>query len=426
MRKSLNLLLPLAIIAAGCGGDSNTGNSGFYSNDVHNEQQRQQLVADATKALSAGAAPQVTRGVNNLGFNLLEKLTKANKGENVCVSPVSVDLALGMVYNGAAGETAKGMTEALGLQKLGTEDVNVAQKNLKSVLLNADPKVQLLIANSLWVQNGVDVDPEFLSKNQNYFGAKVENVNFETPEGIKSINDWVSEGTGGKIKTILEKPRKDVDLLAVNAIYFKGLWSDPFKKENTKDGEFTLSDGKKKSVPMMSRSGKYGYGKIDNSQLVSIPYGSGRLAMTIVLPNTTAEIPKMLEKLDAKDWTKWVDATTVRQLDLTIPKWQSKFETSLVGPLKAMGMAAAFDPKKADFKGIRPKGGLVISDVIHKTMIDVNEEGTEAAAATGAVMMPTAVMVPLKFVANRPFIYAIRDTQTGAILFTGVVNDPSA
>lgn len=421
----------LGLAIAGCGG-SNTTTVGApsYGGDMLNNDQRQQVATAATKALNNGDATKYTAGVNAFGFDLFKKVVANSPKVSACVSPVSVGAVLAMLYNGADGETKKELSHALGVAKLSPDQLNDAGKNLNALLANVDPdKVTLDISNSLWVDAGVPLSPDFVQKNQATFDAKVSTLDFRSTDAPKTINDWVKDKTKGKIPSIVEKVPNDARLYVINAVYFKGLWSQPFKKENTHDGTFTLSDGTKETVPMMSQTQTFGYFSNGDVTGLTMPYGSGRLEMDVLVPSK--DVATVLKKLDAGTWADWMKNVNKRSVEVTLPKFTSEFQANLNDALKALGMSDAFSPIKANFTQIEAKGGAVpageklyLSEVKHKTFVDVNEEGTEAAAVTSGEVRATAMMMPTRFMADRPFIYAVRDTQTGAILFLGTMLDP--
>jgi serine protease inhibitor len=423
-KRNLCWSFAAALLVWGCGGNGSFGGNNPYSAETRSSRQREEALTRATKALEQGAAPQVTESINDLGLKLFQRLSTEND-KNVFVSPVSISTALTMTFNGAGGDTRKAMSEALGLGKLNHEQVNSAYSNLRTVLTSLDDKVQLQIANALFAREGVPFNGNFLKRNEDYFGAHTSTLDFSKPEAKNTINDWVRESTGGKIKEIVSDIPQDAVLYLMNAVYFKGLWSTPFKKEDTKDENFTLADGKAVKAPMMTRSGKFAHYKGDGVEMVSLPYGSGRIDMVVVLPDKG--VAPLLKNLNGKNWSKWTSALSGMDAgSVTLPRFKSEFEAGLKDDLSKLGMSVAFQPGKADFSGMRDQKDLFIQEVKHKTFIEVNEEGTEAAAATGVQVGATSVpAAPFKFRADRPFVYAIRDTQTGVILFMGVLRNPS-
>ncbi len=365
---------------------------------------------------------------NGFGFNLLRQLQEKEPDQNIFISPASVSAALAMTYNGAGGKTSRDMAEALLLREMSLEEVNKAFADLKTILQNPDPKVELAVANSLWARAGTDFNEDFLQRNRDYFGAETTALNFNLPGAADQINSWVKEQTRGKIAKIVEPPIDPLTVLfLINAIYFKGDWSEPFDARKTREIPFTLTDGTVKQHPVMFKEGDYQTLKTDHFQAVSLPYGkTGRLSMYIFLPNEGSSLAEFYSELNRENWDSWLNAFMERNAEIGLPRFKFEYETSLNDALKALGMAEAFDPAAADFSGMRPAADLYISDVKHKTFIEVNEEGTEAAAVTSVEMRLTAMPETFTLVADRPFFFAIADNQTKTVLFMGSVSDPAA
>jgi len=432
--RKLPIFIGLVIAAIGCGGTNAASvGSPSYGGDILNNQQTQQVVNNATKALNEGDAPKLTASLNGFGFDLFRRVAAQTPKENVCVSPVSVSSVLAMLYNGSAGDTQKQIGQTLKAAKFTPDQINDAAKNLTAIFSNLDPdKVQLENTNSLWVNSGVTLSPDFVAKNETNLGAKVTTLDFHSADAPKTINDWVSEKTKGKIPTIVEKVPEDARLYVINTVYFKGKWSQPFRKELTEDRDFTLADGTKERVPTMSQTDSLGYFTNGDAVGVALPYGSGRLEMVIFMPGGKNDLTTLEKKLDANNWSAWMKTVKKQRVELTMPKFHTDFAADLNGALKSAGMADAFDPVKANFTNIEAKNAttkpekLYLSDVKHKVSVDVNEEGTEAASATSGQVSATAIMLPTKFTVDHPFLYAIRDTQTGAVLFFGAMLDPKA
>jgi serpin B len=362
------------------------------------------------------------------GFKLFSEVAARNAGKNVLVSPSSVALALAMTYNGADGETRQAMARGLELNQMSLEEANRANLQLKSALEKADPKVQLQIANSLWARKDVSFRPDFIERNKEFYGAEVTELDFNDPNSPASINGWVSRKTGGKIERIIDQIDRDSVLFLINAIYFKGKWSVEFKKEETKEDNFTLADGRQKKHPMMTQSGKYDYFDGKKFQAVSLPYGDRRLSMYIFLPAKGSTLAELQKSLTVENWEKWMEEFNQTSGDIVVPRFRVEYEVELNDALAALGMGVAFDPDRADFsKMVQNDERVAIKKVKHKTFAEVNEEGTEAAAATSVEITVTSVQAPrerFRMVIDRPFFCAIRDNQTGAILFMGAINDP--
>lgn len=373
----------------------------------------------------AGARGALSVADLKFSFKLFRQLWE-NKEHNLFVSPASVAFALAMTYNGAAAETQQAMAETLEVQGLTLEEVNRANGLLRQALIDPDPKVILNIANSLWLQQGQPLKPEFLKRNEEFYQATLQTLDFRDPGAPATINAWVAKETAGKITRIVEKVQPP--LLLINAIYFKGRWTRPFDKALTKDRPFTLLDGRSKLLPMMSQSGRYQYYHGKNFQAVSLPYGEkGRLSLKIFLPDPNSSLKEFCRELNYANWQQWLGNLRMSPGSLMLPRFKLEFEASLKGPLKALGMGLAFDRQKANFSNLCTPPRVFIDDVLHKTFVEVNEEGTEAAAVTTVQMRATAVVSPQQpftMVVDRPFFVALDDRETGALLFMGAIVKP--
>lgn len=369
----------------------------------------------------------LTLAYAKFGFKLLGQL-RGNKEENLFISPASVAIALAMTYNGAAADTRQAMAGTLEFQGLSLDQINQGNARLRQALRHPDPKVKLNLANSLWLQQGFTFKPEFLKNNEKFFGASLQVLNFTDPGAPGAINAWVAKATAGKITEIVKQVQPP--LVIINAIYFKGTWTRPFNQALTRDRPFTLGNGRQKPVPMMSQSGKYQYWRGQKFQAVSLPYGEkGRFNMKIFLPDRNSSLSEFFRELNAANWEQWQGKFKLTPGSIVLPRYKLTYQASLAKALKALGMAVAFDERKANFSNLCPPPGVVyIDDVIHKTFVEVNEEGTEAAAITAVQMAMTARIVPpqetFTMVVDRPFFVAIDDSETGALLFLGAIVEP--
>jgi len=373
---------------------------------------------------------RLTAATSRFSFKLYDQLLKRRTSNNTFVSPASVMLALAMTYNGADGTTRQAMARTLELEGMSLEEVNRAFAGLKSALAPSDPKVQLKIANSLWVRNGFPLNPAFIERNKQHYAAEIANLNFADPAAPKTINSWVSRNTDGKIEKIVDQISRDDVLFLINAIYFKGQWQAEFKKENTKPDVFRLAGGKQQQLPMMSQSGNYSYYKGKDFQAVALPYGKGNVSMYVFLPDEQKGLDQFEKDLTSENWDTWMRSFRFTPGDLRLPRFKLEWESGLNEALQALGMSEAFDPARADFSQmakVGPGKGLFISRVMQKSWCEVNEEGTVAAAVTSVVIGATSVQEPReKFVmkVDRPFFFAIRDNATGVVLFMGSVRNP--
>jgi serine protease inhibitor len=379
-----------------------------------------------TPTMAAPTSPVDSRLVTantRFGFKLLAQILQSEEPQNLMVSPSSVAIALSMTYNGAGGKTQQAMAQALELQGMSLAEVNQANAALQADLMNADPKVKLAIANSLWGKQGFTFQPDFLQRNQAFYQAEVENLDFASPAAVDRINAWVKQKTEDKIPEIIQEIDPSQVLFLINAVYFKGNWTRQFDPKLTSDRPFTLSDQTQKTVPMMSQRGDYQYTETDQFQAVSLPYGDGRLSMYVFLPK--AGLAAFTKTLTAENWETWMAQLSKRQGAVQLPRFKFDYSKTLKEALTAIGMGAAFDPSQSDFSGMGSER-VVIDQVQHKTFIEVNEEGTEAAAVTsvGVRTLAAPTVPPFQMVVDRPFFAAIRDNQTGTILFMGTVTEP--
>lgn len=352
------------------------------------------------------------------GFKLLQDLGGRSPGENIFISPLSISIALTMTYNGAVGETERAMAEVLEIDALDLSTINNSNKALRNSLQNLDPKVQISIANSIWSRQGVEFNPEFLNRNQVFFGAEIASLDFSSPQAAAVINEWVNTNTNGKIEKIVDRIDPQTLLFLINAIYFKGNWQDEFNKSRTRQGIFHLSDGSEKRVQMMRREGEYPYFRGENFEATSLPYGDGRVSMYVFLPNRDSNLNKFLEDLNEENWEGWIAQFQNRRHEIMLPRFKLEYEVRLNDTLEALGRGIAFGGG-ADFSGMGPS--LFISEVRHKTFVEVNEEGTEAAAVTAVVGVKS---LPPAFRVDRPFFFAIYDADTETILFMGTITEP--
>jgi serpin B len=379
-----------------------------------------------------GAAPSATavRAVsdrvvaanNEFGFDLFHRLRNAGPTSNVVISPASVALALDMVYNGARGTTREAMARTLHLNGITLEGLNRSSAELMAGLRNADPKVQLNIANSLWYRPGMATDRDAVQRLMDTYDAEIGDLT----GGAAAVNAWVDKQTHGKIPTIVTVPDVATALAVLaNAVYFKGKWSTKFDRALTRDEPFTHLDGGAKPCKMMHQSGNYRYAFVNGIQAVELPYGNGRLAMVILLPDRAIGFSKLAVGLSGAGFAGLIDHMQMADGDIGMPRLHVLYGCDLSYALKALGVAPAFN-SQADFSGLFPSGAR-ISKVLHKTYLDSNEEGTEAAAATAVIMASPGPphSTRFKMLVNHPFVIGLRDTKSGAVLFLGAIVDPS-
>ena len=400
------LPLPLVVLLASCG--DSLGPIGELPRDLSIAESR------------------LVEADNRFAFKLFREINEQEGDTNIFVSPLSVAMALGMTYNGAAGSTQEAMQQTLELQGLTLDEVNEAYKSLIELLSDLDPRVEFLLANSIWYRHTMTFEQAFLDLTQEFFDAEVSALDFSDPAASQTINDWVSQKTRGKIQEIVpEEIPWNIIMYLINAIYFKGDWTYQFDKSRTGPARFTLVDGSETTVEMMSHESEVDIrlAWADGVKVAELPYGGSAYSMIVLLPNEPAQIHDLVDLLSRETWNAWIADLDTSQVHVSLPKFTLEYEIGLNEVLKALGMEVAFTPGAADFTRMYAPGGIWIDSVVHKTFMDVNEEGTEAAAATAVSM---ALSASPEFVVDRPFIFVIRERFSGTILFMGKVMDPTA
>jgi len=381
-------------------------------------------------------AEATTRGIktlvnanNQFAFDLYSEFKK-NKNENIFFSPYSIFIALTMTYEGAKGKTAEEMEKVLHIPT----DKNLRRISLAKIINeinNPNKKYKLLTANALWPKINVKLLKEYQNTIKKYYGGKVTPLDYaKNPEGSRQIiNSWVEDKTEGKIKDLIPPGflEPSTVLVLTNAIYFKGNWVVQFDPKETKEEDFKTSNGEIVKVPMMrllETDEKFNYAETEDFQILELPYDGKDLSMLIILPKEN-KLEKIENELSAKKLSEWKSMLKKQKVNIYLPKFKLKTKYFLADTLKKMGMSTAFD-SDADFSGINGKGGIWIDEVIHQAFVEVNEEGTEAAAATGVMMVEGISSLSPVFRADHPFIFLIQERKTGNILFIGKVANPTA
>lgn len=415
VRKSVAAAIATVILvtAAGCG-----------------QKTPKAIPASERAHLAEQTDPRAAQAANAFGLKLAGQMIQEKPGQNVVISPISVAQALAMTMNGAAGATREQIARMLHMEGMSLEELNDGQRKLRELLLQPGSGIKLSMANSLWLQKGWPFRQPYLDRVKGAYGAELNERNLNDPSVVKEINQWVNKKTNGLIPTIVEPPISEMTrMMLLNALYFNGTWQKPFEPKDTSEGDFTKGDGSKKRVPFMHQSGMFEYAESDTHQAVRLPYGDGQMGMLVVLPRPKADPKALAAKLlaDPAFWTKRLDRSHGQ---LALPKFRVEGTFELKEALKAMGMSLPFDLGAADFSEMADASGgrgLSISKVLHRTLVDVSERGTEAAAATLVEM--TATSAPVKsssfdMTVDRPFLFAIQDLQSGALLFVGSVESP--
>ncbi len=369
----------------------------------------------------------VVEGNNKFALELYQKL-QSQQG-NLFLSPYSISTALAMTYAGARNQTAEQMAKTLDFPI--DERFHKTFGEIIKQLNTSGQKgaFELVVANALWGQKDYKFLPDYLALVKTDYDGNLEQVDFVTQtEAVrKTINEWVERKTKDKIKDLIKPGVVDrlTRLVLTNAIYFKGKWAKQFKPESTQDAPFTLLNGEKITIPMMSQKEHFGYTEINDIQLLELPYKGDSLSMVVLLPRRLDGVKDLEKQLNADNLAVWLGNIRKREVLVFLPRFKMTSEFELAQILGEMGMPDAFSGN-ADFSGMTGNRDLFISAVVHKAFVDVNEEGTEAAAATGVVMRLTSVEAPPPvFRADHPFIFLIRDNHTGSILFIGRVANPA-
>lgn len=404
MRARLSGLVMLAL-GAGCG----TGT--------------EPILEDLPRPLSSAETRLVDAG-NQFTFDLFREATRALPSDsNAFLSPLSASMVLGMTLNGARAETFDAVRAALRVGVAAQAEINQGYRDLLQLLLGLDAKTEVQVANSMWARSGFVLLPAFVDAGRTYFGAEIRSLDFASPAAVPTINTWVDQQTKGRIPKLLDQIEPEEVLLLINAIYFKGRWRAPFDPKLTQPAPFTGADGRVRSVPTMSQSaGSLLHAATSDYEAADLLYGNGAFAMTVVLPREGTTPAQVLEGLNPAAWLALSAQFQANQMTVALPKFRLEYTRRMNDDLAALGMGIAFDPTRADLSGIADVAPerLYLTEVLQKTFVEVNEEGTEAAAATKASVGVTSA--PPAFVVNRPFLFAIRERLSGTILFIGQIN----
>ncbi len=371
---------------------------------------------------------ETTSIYTHFAFKLFSTIQQQQRQENIFISPASITNALAMTYNGADGTTQMAMAEALEIQGMSLDEFNQANAAVKTLLFDEYEAVEINIANSLWLNQTASFLPNFLQRVTEFYQAQLNRLDFTSPTAPDEINAWVREQTNDKIHKIIEQINPDDILYLMNAIYFKGSWTEEFSEELTQELPFRRLDGTTQPHPLMLQVGNYSYLENSEVQAISLPYGNGQFSLYVLLPRETVNFDQFYQELSAEQWTAWIKAMRRQDGMIQLPRFELGYSIALNDTLEQMGMGIAFSPNQADFSKMTAEN-VHISAVQHKTFLEVNEEGTEAAAVTS--MGITRISLdegpkPERFsmIVDRPFFMAIRDNRTQTILFMGSIVDP--
>jgi len=388
---------------------------------VQNEPKPILVPVDAKPiTLRAGLEKRVSQD-NEFAIDLLKKTITASGETNVFVSPLSVSIALGMAWNGANGTTKSEMETALKMSGMTTADINDYYKIMQSTLPTIDPTTKLSIANSMWYRTGFVVKPDFLKVNSDYFNSYIKELDFTKAWAVDTINNWCAKKTNSLIPTIIDQIPSDAVMYLMNAVYFKGIWRKQFEKKNTSVLKFTNEAGIQGDVNMMYQKDTFGYAETETAQYLDLPYGNKAFSMTVILPAANKTTADVLNALITDIWSSTLSSLYEREVMVYLPRFKVSNKFKLNDELQNMGMKLAFTDF-ADFTNLTSIP-VQISEVIHKTYVTVDEEGTEAAAVTSIGIINTSMPVIPVFRVDKPFLFVIREKSTGVILFIGKVGN---
>ncbi|MEJ2541184.1 MAG: serpin family protein [Gemmatimonadota bacterium] len=399
------------VVAAGCGDTSGPGEG-------------PEPITELPRALSPTESRLVALS-NAFGLELLREVVTGEEGPNVVLSPFSASVALGMALNGADGETFDAMRQTLGHADLEQDAVNTAYRDLLSLLVDLDPAVEFRVANSLWADEGFPFEEDFVTRVGTHFDAVARTLDLQAPATLEAINGWVEGETNGRISTLLEEVDPLTVMFLINAIYFESDWTLRFNPGETRTAPFRRADGQEVPVPLMEmRNVRMPWAWERDFVAVDLPYGGEAFGMLVILPHEGISARELAAELSAADLAELEASLNETDVDrLALPRFKLSYGKVLDDALEAMGMGVAFDRLAADFSRMSSEERLFIDEVWQKTFIEVDEAGTRAAAATSVDV--EAVSPPTLLVADRPFLFLLRERLSGTILFAGLVGDPT-
>lgn len=358
---------------------------------------------------------------NKFGVQLFRQIVGNEEAKNTMVSPFSVSQALLMAYNGADGKTKKEFAELLNAKNISIDELNKVHQKLSKSLVRHDRKVLFSVANSIWYDQKFSIKKPFIDVNKSYYNAEVSKLDFKNKTAVDKINDWVTDKTNQKIKKIIDKISPLEVLFLINAIYFKADWQHKFDKSLTKERPFYTSEKSEIKVPMMITESSFNYAQNNFGEMVELPYGRGKFSMLLIRPKE--KVNELISVVTTDKLEEWTQAMKTQKVQVDLPKFEFSYKKELNETLQQMGLLQAFQ-NSANFSKISDTS-IKISKVLHKTYIKTDEEGSEAAAVTSIGLEMTSVE-PRKTVItfNKPFVFIIREKDTGSILFAGKVENP--
>jgi serine protease inhibitor len=368
---------------------------------------------------------EIVDSANKFAFDIFKPIVGETKGsENMMISPFSISSALSMVLNGAAGETFEAVRHTLRYDDKTLEEINQAYLKLLEEMIPVDKRVTVEVANSVWAEKRLTIKQSYVDALEHWYLAEARNIDVSDPNAVDIVNGWIEDKTHDRIQDMLDYLSPDLAMLLINAIYFNGKWRYQFEKDDTHDRLFYVTPESPVEVPMMYQEENFAVTRTGNSTLVELPYGQGNYSMVVMLPDEGISLAEAAATLNPENWSAWMSYRSMgaSKVQLSLPRFEYEYKRELKDDLTAMGMGIAFSGS-ADFSNITDQG-IFISRVLHQTFIKTDEEGTEAAAATVVefefTSMPSTTVVNV----NRPFLYFIRETTTGTIVFMGQVSDP--
>ncbi len=385
---------------------------------------KQPLVSNPQPDPSQLPESQFVASNNNFAFKLFQAVHRARPDSNIFISPFSVSMALGMTLNGADSTTFEQIRSVLGFENYDLQAINHTYQNYFKQLTGIDEKVVFEIANSIWYARSFAVLPSFLDVNHQFFNAQVYQADFANPQTVNLINNWVAEKTRGKISSIISYIPREALMYLINAIYFKGNWTYTFDPRYTQDWDFETLKEAQAPCKMMFVTKKFPHYVSERLQMVQLPYGNGHFNMAVIVPGKAIDFSDFVDSFNCSDWQSWLKGSQIDSGTVGLPRIKMGFSMVLNDLLKQMGMTDAFNPLKANFDRLSPEKGVFINVVKHKTFLEVNEQGTEAAGVTLVGFGRTANSDFFEMIAQRPFLFVIFEKDSGAILFMGQMVKP--
>lgn len=403
----LPLMMPLLILCTACSDDDDLSTKPKERQDIILSRSESQMVEENVK----------------FAFSLFDKVNEYEEKPNWLIAPFSASVTLGMIANGTEGNTQVELLNALGFTGFSLEEMNTYYKKLGSELKALDNTTQLYLANSIWIDNGLDVYDPFIKTNKDMYDAQVSQLDLDSPNALQSINNWCAQQTENQITRILDKMPEEAKICFLNALYFKGVWKNKFKESSTKEETFHYADGRSNSVKMMMQNEDFGYYHNETFALAEFPYGNSAYSMVVLLPHENKTLTESLQLFTADYWTESVQMAN-QNLNVQFPRFEMNYETDLIQIMKNLGVSDVFDREKADFSQMTSTS-LFLGLLKQATSIKVDEKGTEAASVTVGSGMITAPgpQDPVDFYINRPFAFLIKEKSTGTILFMGKVTE---